>query len=161
MPAVEYRNALESGTEQGQRGTRLGAQAVQIDPRAGWVTIFLCEGVVEDALDGRGGRIVGIQRHAGRLAKGQRTQIIEAQDVVGMRVRVQNRIDAIDTGTQRLRAKVGPCINQHHMTVVAQRDRRPQTVVARVRRPADMAVTAQRWHAHRRAGTEEEQLRTQ
>ena len=37
-----------------------------------------------------------------------------------MRMRVQHRIHTVDTGTKRLRAKVGTGIDQHDVAVVAQ-----------------------------------------
>ena len=54
-------NAQEAGAEEIDLGAGRGRQAVQVDTRAGGIAFVGAEGVVEDALDGRGGGLVGVE----------------------------------------------------------------------------------------------------
>ena len=54
-------DALEAGAEEVDSGAGGGIDAMDLDAGAGGVAIFLAEGVVEDALDGVGGGVVGVE----------------------------------------------------------------------------------------------------
>src|SRR5262245_23615643 len=59
-----------------------------------------------------------------------------------------------DVESQRLRADVGPRINQQRLPVVRLHvDRRTPALVARIRRTARLAIAADHRHAVRRPGT--------
>ena len=51
---------LEAGAEEIEACAGGGVEAVDLDAGAGGVAVFGAEGVVEDALDGGGGVVVGV-----------------------------------------------------------------------------------------------------
>ena len=48
----------------------VGGEAVERDAGAGGVAVLVAEGVLEDALDGVGGGVVGVERQAVGVAEG-------------------------------------------------------------------------------------------
>jgi len=56
---------------------------------AGGVTVARGEGVVEDALDGLGGLLVGVEGKVFVLVKAQGAEVVHAEDVVGVAVSVR------------------------------------------------------------------------
>jgi len=97
-------------------------------------------------------RAVHRQRHI--LADVERANIIKAEDVIGMAVRKNNRIQAVETHAQRLLPKVWGRIDHHVLPVAGKQQGWPQSVVMRVVGSAHAAVAAERRNAHRRTGTE-------
>ena len=61
LPAVGDGDALEAGAEELDAGAGVGIEAMELDAGAGGVAVFVAEGVVEDALDGGGGGVVGVE----------------------------------------------------------------------------------------------------
>src|ERR1700686_4771168 len=80
------------------------------------------------------------------------THVVEPHDMVGVLVREQDRVQAIDLGSQGLRAEVRRGVDQDVPAAVADQDRRPQAVIARIVGAADLAVAADRGHTHAGAG---------
>jgi hypothetical protein len=74
--------------------------------------------------------------------------------VIGMAVRENNRIQAVETHAQSLLPKVRGRIDHHILPVAGKQQGWPQAVVMRVVGSAHTAVTAERRNAHRRAGTQ-------
>ncbi len=68
------------------------------------------------------------------------TQVVEAEDVVGVGVGEQHGVDAFDLGVEGLLTEVRPGVNDDDAFAVANDDGGAQTAVARVRGPADFAV---------------------
>ena len=62
VAAVDDGDAKEAGAEEVYGGTGCAGDAVHGDAGAGGVAVFGAEGVVEDALDGVGGGVVGVER---------------------------------------------------------------------------------------------------
>ena len=84
---------------------------------------------------------------------------VEAEDVVGVAVREEDRVHAADVVRQRLRAQVGPGVDQQLPAIVGRRSARTgAAAVARIGGPADGAVAADHRHAVRRAGAEKRDL---
>ena len=74
--------------------------------------------------------------------------LVEAEDVVGVAVREQDRVDAGEPEAQRLRAQVGRRVHEHLEPVVElDEDRRAPAPVARVVGPARGALAADHRHA--------------
>src|SRR5271166_4746065 len=74
----------------------------------------------------------------------KRAQVVDPKNMVGMRMRVEHRIELRDVLAQRLFAKIGSCIDQNMMPVVAEQNGRPGAAVVRVTGTADGAVAANR-----------------
>src|SRR5256885_11941068 len=74
--------------------------------------------VTKNRLDVPQCRFVGVERKFFRAAETQGTNIVEPHDVVGVRVGINDRIEAPHTGAQCLLAKIGSCINQDRKSVV-------------------------------------------
>ena len=93
--------------------------------------------------------------------------LVEAEDVIGVAVREEDRVDARDAVRQRLlRADRWPCRPAPMRTppsgrVDLEEDRRAGAAIARIGRPADGAVAADHRHAVRRAGAEKRDPKAQ
>ena len=65
--------------------------------------------------------------------------LVEADDVVGVSVRIKNRVHPRDAEAQRLHAQVRPGLDQQPRAVALDVNRRPQPLVARVRRATPLS----------------------
>ena len=95
-----------------------------------------------------------IDRH--RASRVRKTpQIIKAHDVIGVRMRENDRIDTANILAQRLCSEIGTSV--HHKRALGRFhiDRGAQPLIAWVRRAADFAIATNHRHALRRAGAKE------
>ena len=100
-------------------------------------------------------RASAVARHRPLLHEVEAPDIVDAEDVVGVAVGEDDRVDASNAVGQRLLAQIGSGIHQHRRAIVElHEDRRPQAAVARVGRLARAAVAADHRHAARRSGSE-------
>ena len=101
------------------------------------------------------------------MGKAQRTQIVEAEDVVGVRMGVEDGVDVADAEAQRLLAEVRAGVDKDTMRsrrlvsipglgLPFDGDGRPETLIARIGGGADAAAATQRGHAHGRATAEKQ-----
>ncbi len=130
---------------------RRAVEGVGPDARPRGLGLASMKDVGENAPDDSQRFLGGIDRDRLGLQKVERAQIVEAQDVVGVAVSKQHRVDAREARAQGLLAEIGPRVDDHAMAVPAQRDRGPQSPVARVVRVAHRARAADRRDAHTRA----------
>ena len=98
---------------------------------------------------------VRVARDRTALQRVEAAHIVEAEDVVRVRVREEDRVDARDPVRKRLLAQVGRGVDEDpraigHVDV----DRRAQPAIARVGGSAGRARAADHRHAVRRAGAE-------
>src|ERR1700683_2192448 len=118
-----------------------------------WQAAVLVTGVkdVTEHFAQKGGRIrTRIERQLPRLVTvAERAQIVDAQNMVGVRVGVENRIHVVDSFTDGLRVEIGRGIDEHHLARVLDHYRGTSAPVAWVAGPADRAIAAQSGHAHR------------
>jgi hypothetical protein len=79
-------------------------------------------------------------------------EIIEAHDVIGVRMCKNDRINTVNILAERLCSEIGPGV--HHKRALGRFhiDRGAQPLIPRVRRAADFAIAANHRHALRRAG---------
>ncbi len=104
--------------------------------------------VLEDFLHGFSGARIRVQRNLVRPAKAQRPHVVQSQNVIGMGMRIENRVQPRDLLPYRLLAEVWRRINEDAMSVIFHHHRRPGTTVVRIVRCADAARAADRRHAH-------------
>ena len=92
LAAVDDGDAEEVCAEEG--GDRAGGvgQLVDGDAGAGGVAVLGAEGVAEDAAEGGGGG--GVSEEGDFSAEAERAQVVHAEDVVGVMVRVEDGVDA-------------------------------------------------------------------
>ena len=95
-----------------------------------------------------------VDRDAALLPEIERPHIVQAHDVVGVRVGEDHGVQAVDAGAQSLRAEIGRGVDQHVAALVAHQDGGPQPVVARIGGSADGAMAADGGHAHAGARTQ-------
>src|SRR5437899_2919832 len=95
--SVGYRDAAEACSKQLDSSARSGIDAMNLDARAGGVAIFLAKGVLEDAFDTVCGFLIGVDRQVVMPTKTERTQIVEAHDVIGVAMGVEHSIDAANS----------------------------------------------------------------
>jgi hypothetical protein len=84
------------------------------------------EDVLEDRTQGASGALVGVERKlasSGDAGKAERTEIVEAENVVSMAVGVEDGVDAIDPLANGLFAEVGRCVDENaaHGRVLVER----------------------------------------
>ena len=159
LAAVSDGDAVEAGAEELDACAGCGIDAMDLNAGAGGVAVFVAEGVLEDALDGVGGGVVGVDGEVALVVKAEGAEVVEAHDVVGVAVGVEDGVDAADFFADGLGVKVGAGVDEDGVAVVGEADGRPGAAVARV--PvgrdgggADGAVAAERGDAHGGAGAE-------
>ena len=97
VAAVGYGDADESRAEEGDLVAGGGGEAVEVTRARGGVAVDLAEGVLEDALDGVGGGVVGvIGEAASGVVEGKGAEVVHAEDVVGVAVGVEDGVDGAD-----------------------------------------------------------------
>ena len=100
---------------------------------------------------------VRVQRHRAAGHVIESPDLVEPHDVIGMRVRDEERVHPANVVRERLRSQVGRRVHEHARVVVELDVRgRAEACVARIGRSADVAVAADHGHAVRRAGAEEQ-----
>src|SRR5579864_2205412 len=96
-----------------------------------------------------------IQRQFVRsVEKTQRTQVVNAKKMIGVRVGVKNSVKLANLFAYCLLAKIRRGINEHTAPTVLDEDRRPGATVTRVSRMTNGAIAPDGRHAHRRAAAE-------
>src|SRR5580700_6114834 len=76
--------------------------------------------------------------------------------MIGVRVSIQNGVEAVDAEAQCLVAKIGRRIDEHAMGAETDEDGRAQPLVARIWRLADLATAADHGYADARPGSKDE-----
>lgn len=165
LRAMLYGDALKAGSEEiGPGSRRRLVQRMDGDASSRRVAIVLPEGVIEDSPQGVRCLYIGIDWKILLQLEAEGTQIIEAEDMVGMSMRIEDGIDVADTFANRLCVKVGSGVDKDDAVVVDQPQRRARAAVVRIsgRRGcggADSAVAAKGGHPHGRARTEKREGR--
>jgi len=96
-------------------------------------------------------------REASRLADRQRTQVIDAVHVVGVRVRKQHGVDPIDAGRDELEPQLGRRVDQKPRTSRLDERSRARALVAGVGGCTGWTATADLRHAERCTRAEKNQ----
>ena len=114
------------------------------------------EGVVKRAADVVPRRRRRIAGNRAALNPVEAADVVQPEDVIGVAVREEDRIDALDAGGQRLLPEVRRRVDEDRgVTGNIDVDRGAQTRVSRIGRAADVAGAADHRHAGRGSGTEE------
>jgi len=100
----------------------------------------------------------GIERHlAGLVMIGERPQVVDAKDVVSVRVRVKDGIELRDVLAQSLFAEIGCCVDQHMTAAVADHDGGTRSAVARIAGVTNGAIAPNGGNSHGGAAAENRQ----
>jgi len=148
QPSMGHRNPLEAGAEQFDASSRSWIDAVNLDAGAGGIAVFFAEGVLEDAFDIGRGDLIGVDRQVSFGVKAEGAQIVEAHDVVGVAVGIQNGIDAANSFAHGLSVKVRAGVNQDRVAIVGDADGGPSAAVVGIGGGADGTVAAKGRHPH-------------
>ncbi len=89
---------------------------------AGGVAILHAERVIEDALQGEGGGLVGVDGKVAGDVEAEGTEIVEAQDVIGVAMGVEDGVDAADALADGLGVEVRAGVNEDDVVVVGEAD---------------------------------------
>ena len=76
---------------------------------------------------------VAIARHRAALQRIEPPHVVHAEDVIGVTVREKDRVDAREPMGQRLRAEVGPGVDEDVRVGRLDQDGRPESRVVRIR----------------------------
>jgi len=129
---VDDGDAEEGGSEEVDACSGGGVEAVKVDLGAGGVAVFLAEGVGEDALDGAGGGVVGVDGEVAFNAEAEGAEVVEAHDVVGVAVGVEDGVDAADVLADGLGVEVRAGVDEDGAIVVGEADGGTGAAVPRV-----------------------------
>ena len=149
------------------RGNRNDPQAEELERAldrvkgyAGQGTIrrFVVEDVSERPLQDVQSSLRAIHGNRGSLFQIVRPDIIEAEDVVRVRMGIENRVEPIDSRSHSLSAEVRGRVDHHVMAAVGEQNGWAGTLVMRIVRFANRAMAAERRNAHRGTGTENGQF---
>src|SRR5438132_4278631 len=100
----------------------------------------------------------GVERQLARfMAKTQRPQVVDSENVIGVGVSVEHGIKMGDALADCLLVKIRCAVDEHHATVVFNQNRRSSTAVVGIGGMADRAVAANGGHAHGRAAAQDGQ----
>ena len=145
--AMQQRNSLEGGSV--DRQGFMAFHSVHTD--AGTSRVFrLCrKSVVKDFLDDAGAGIVGIKRDvAVRMMKAEWPKVVESEDMVGVRMRVENCVDVAELFAQRLFAKIRAGVDKNAVVFPMHGDRGTRAAISRIGRSANTALAPERGYAH-------------
>src|SRR5579864_4904669 len=84
----------------------------------------------------------------------ERPYVVQAQNVVSVRVRIKHRVKPLDLFSNRLLAEIRRGVNQHRVAVVFHQHRRAQSPVMRIVRRAYAAVAPNGRNAHGRSAAQ-------
>ena len=84
--------------------------------------------------------------------------IVQSQNVVGVPVRVDHRVEPVDVRAHGLVTEIRRRVDHHVAPAVRKQNRRTHSLVQRIGRFAHHAVAPERRHPHRGAGTKHCQL---
>jgi hypothetical protein len=161
--AVKQGHALKA--DSGNIGEFVVIETVELYAGTGRILGVRLEGVLKDALEDVGCCVIGIEAEAARVAKAERTEVVHAEDVVGMRVRIEDRVDMADSFPQCLIAKVGSRVDDHRLAGPVVRpldsDRRTAAGIPRIGGSTDVTFASERGDAHRSAAAKDEDLSLQ
>ena len=145
--AVKQGNALE-GDSVNDDGL-VSFDAVHLHASACGVFGFGGEGVVEDFFDDARAGVIGVEGHvAVGVVEGERAQIVEAEDVIGVRMRIEDRIDVADVFAQGLLAEIGSGVDEDAVVCPLHGGGGARAPVAGIRRGANAAFASERRNAH-------------
>src|SRR5579863_2796179 len=102
---------------------RLAIDSVQIQTRNRRFRRRVVERVLKYAADNGQRFFLGVDGDGLTLAIVEGTHVVETENMVGMRMGVKDRIDALDAGAEGLGAEIGSRIDQHGVAVVTDQDR--------------------------------------
>ena len=108
------------------------------------------KGAAEDGL----GVVGGEDGHGRFLAHVEGADVVEAKDVVSVRVGEDQSVEALEAGAKSLRAEVGSGVHDDVAAGMCDEKGGTSAVVARVGGAADAALAAERGNAHGGAGAE-------
>ena len=129
--AVGDGDALEVGSEEIDEGAGGGIEAMDFDAGAGGVTVFGAEGVFEDAFEGGGGVVVGVDGEVAGEMEAEGAKIVEAHDVVCVAVGVEDGVDAADALANGLGVEVGAGIDEDGVAFVGEANGGPGAAIVR------------------------------
>ncbi len=149
MKLLERLDRDAADLERSVEGDRVEGRSPPSPPRLGRL-----EGIGETLADpGQHGRItIGIDDAAGRDV--ELAHIVDAIDVIGMGVGVEQRVDPLDTRRQALHAQIGRRIDQQPGRPLVDQDRTALAPIARLGGRADGTAAADHRDAGRGAAAE-------
>jgi len=106
---------------------------VQVDARASGVAVAGGEGVAENALQGLGSGLVGVQGQVDGRVKAQGAEVVHAQDVVGVAVGVEDGVEAAKALAHGLGVEVRAGVDDDVVAFPRDEDRGAGAAVVRRR----------------------------
>ena len=135
LTSVGDGDALEAGSEEVNASAGGGIDAMDLDARAGGVAVLPCGRCTRRCVRSAAGLFVGVDGKVVLTVKAERAQVVEAHDVVGVPVGVEDGIDVADILAQGLGVEVRAGVDEDGAVVVGESDGRAGAAVARVSDP--------------------------
>ena len=159
LAAVGDGDAAEAGPEEIDACAGRGVETMDFDTGAGGIAVFGSKGISEDAFDGAGGGVVGVDGKVTFDVEAERAEVVESHDMVGVGVGVEDSVDTADALADGLGVEVGAGVDEDGVVVVGEADGGARAPVARIAvgrggGEADGAVAAEGGYPHRSARAE-------
>ena len=107
---------------------------------------------IENVIEGASEDVESFSRREngerGVLAHVERPNVVESENVIGVGVREEDGVKALEADAKGLLAKIGRGVNNDVLTVAGKQQRRAEAVVTRICGGANTAMTAERRDAH-------------
>lgn len=122
--AVDGDGAMLGGNRNYMRAKKFecAIDGVEFDLGNGTLDGWWRENVSESAAENRERVFGGENRDCGVLLQVEWANIVEAENVVGVRVRVKDGVEMIDAGLQGLRAEIGCRVDDHVAAMIRKQD---------------------------------------
>src|SRR5215470_4167067 len=126
--AMENLYRFKAGAEQFQRTVNV----VDLDAGNSAVFVVGIKNVFENLLQGDCGLRKRVERNLLRAAEAQRPYVVQPENMIRVRMGVNDCIQAADPLADSLLAEIRRGIDEHATLRILQHDRRPGTIVARI-----------------------------
>src|SRR5450432_1308997 len=160
--SVDRLEPVYNGNEkelQAEQVERRSIEQARVQLRNVGLLLHAIEDILEAAPDRGHGVLRGEDRNLRAPAEVERPHVVQAHDVVGMRMGEEDRVQTFHARTQRLGPEIRRGIDQDIVAVVTDQDRGPQPLVPGIVGRADGAMTPDGGHPHAGSGTEDRDLR--
>ncbi len=147
---VNHWNWLEGAAEQLENSM----DRLEFEPGEASEFVVGVEDIAEHVADELGGIGASVERNFTVAVIAEWAKVVDAEDVVGVGMGIEDRIDLRDVLANGLLAKIGGGVNEHRLTAELEQDRRAGSAIVRIGRMADRAAAPNGGHAHRCAAAQ-------
>src|SRR5438270_12724209 len=129
-------------------------KTVHLHSRESAKLVVRFENVAEDMFQAVRRGSIRVERYLAFTPEAERAYVVQAKDVVSVRVRIKHCVKPFDLFANCLLAEIRRGVDQYRVAVVFHQDRRAQSPVMRIVRRAYAAVAPNGGNAHGRSAAQ-------